>query len=141
MMILDYNEKKAGVDTLHQLVRAYSCKRRTRRWPMCLFYNIIDIAAYNTFVIFRNLHPEWNAKIAHRRRLFLIHLARSLLNLQAPTNRAQANIPEQPREVLASRRRCFLCGYQKDRKTRVICHHCRKPVCTDHSTAVCINCL
>ena len=104
---------------------------------------MIDIAAYNTFVIFRNIHPEWNARKAHRRRLFLIHLARSLLNLQAPTNQqAQAqDIPEQPREFLASRRRCVLCGYQKGRKTRVICHNCRKPICAEHSTAVYINCM
>ena len=36
-MIIDYNHRKSGVDTLDQMARAYSCKRRTRRWPMSFF--------------------------------------------------------------------------------------------------------
>ena len=36
-MILDYNSCKGGVDTLDQLVRTYSCKRKTNRWPFALF--------------------------------------------------------------------------------------------------------
>ena len=39
-MILDYNSCKGGVDTLDQLVRTYSCKRKTNRWPFALFCNL-----------------------------------------------------------------------------------------------------
>jgi len=42
-----YNKTKAGVDVLDKLVRAYSCKRSTRRWTVSLFFNVIDIAALN----------------------------------------------------------------------------------------------
>ncbi|KAJ8394926.1 hypothetical protein AAFF_G00040490 [Aldrovandia affinis] len=36
-MIQYYNKTKGGVDTMDQMVRTYSCKRRTRRWPMVLW--------------------------------------------------------------------------------------------------------
>jgi hypothetical protein len=80
-MILDYNRYKGGVDTLDQVVRAYSCKRRTRRWPMCLFYNLIDMAAYNSFVLFTHCNPTWNSSKSHKRRLFLTMLARELVRI------------------------------------------------------------
>lgn len=37
-IILYYNSTKAGVDTLDKCVRAYSCRRGTRRWPMAVFF-------------------------------------------------------------------------------------------------------
>lgn len=43
-IILAYNKTKSGVDVLDKLVREYSCKRNTRRWPLRLFFNLIDIA-------------------------------------------------------------------------------------------------
>lgn len=39
-IILYYNSTKAGVDTLDKCVRAYSCRRGTRRWPMAVFFSI-----------------------------------------------------------------------------------------------------
>ena len=140
-MIIDYNHSKSGVDTLDQVVRAYSCKRRTRRWPMCLFFNMLDIASYNSYVIFISLHPGWNAGKSHRRRLFLIHLARLLINLEDVPAMPSQVTAEQSREFLVSRRRCKLCGNQNDRKTRMVCSTCRNPVCSDHSSSVCFNCL
>jgi len=37
IMVLDYNASKAGVDTMDQMVRAYTNKKMTRRWPIVLF--------------------------------------------------------------------------------------------------------
>ena len=50
-MILDYYSTKAGVDTKDQMVHAYTAKRKTRRWPMAIFYNMPDIIALNACVI------------------------------------------------------------------------------------------
>lgn len=52
-IIMDYNETKEAVDTLDQLVATYSCKRKTNRWPVIIFYNILDISAYNA-----SINPE-----------------------------------------------------------------------------------
>ncbi|XP_050509073.1 piggyBac transposable element-derived protein 4-like, partial [Diabrotica virgifera virgifera] len=45
-IILDYNSTKGAVDTLDQLVGTYTCKSKTNRWPMIVFYNMLDISAY-----------------------------------------------------------------------------------------------
>src|SRR5215469_962911 len=50
-IILEYNRIKSGVDILDKLVHEYTCRRGTRRWPLSLFLNYVDIAAYNAFVI------------------------------------------------------------------------------------------
>ena len=56
-LITDYNQSKAGVDTMDQMVRCYSCKRKTRRWLMAISYNIVDVSALNAFIIFFTLNP------------------------------------------------------------------------------------
>ena len=55
---LTYNETKAGVDTMDQMTRNYSCKRKTRRWPLLVFYNMLDISAINAYVIWNALNPN-----------------------------------------------------------------------------------
>jgi hypothetical protein len=50
-IIMDYNATKGGVDNLDKLVTGYSCKRRTLRWPLVIFFNILDISDYNAVVI------------------------------------------------------------------------------------------
>uniref|UniRef100_A0A667Y8B7 Protein kinase domain-containing protein n=1 Tax=Myripristis murdjan TaxID=586833 RepID=A0A667Y8B7_9TELE len=47
LAVLAYNENKGGVDNLDKLVAAYSCRRATRRWPVALFHNVLDVSAYN----------------------------------------------------------------------------------------------
>ena len=59
-IILDYNATKGAVDTLDQLVSTYTCKRQTKHWPMIVFYNIIDISAYNAFVLWTAINPDCN---------------------------------------------------------------------------------
>ena len=52
-----YNQTKAGVDALDQKVRHYSTYWKTKHWPQAVFYNILDIAAYNAFVLFKLRPP------------------------------------------------------------------------------------
>ncbi|KAK9744263.1 Transposase IS4 [Popillia japonica] len=46
-----YNSTKSGVDSLDQMCSNMNCGRKTRRWPLCVFYDMINIAAINAFVI------------------------------------------------------------------------------------------
>ncbi|KRX86190.1 hypothetical protein T12_3965 [Trichinella patagoniensis] len=32
----------------------------TARWPLVIFYNIIDVSAYNAYVLRTEKHPAWN---------------------------------------------------------------------------------
>lgn len=81
-IIMDYNATKGGVDNMDKLVTAYSCKRRTLRWPLVIFFDILDISAYNAFVIWRALNPERNRGKLQRRRLFLEELGKALVRPQ-----------------------------------------------------------
>lgn len=75
-----YNSNKGGVDTLDKLVREYSCRRKTLRWPFALFMNCLDIAAYNAFVLLTKCSPT-TSSLATRvsRKSYLLTLGRSLV--------------------------------------------------------------
>ena len=47
-----YNTTKCGVDIMDQMVREYTVRAGTRRWPVAVFYNMIDIAALNAHVLY-----------------------------------------------------------------------------------------
>ena len=74
-MILDYNKIKSAMETLDKLVREYRCLRTTRRWPLALFFIIIDIAGHNAFCVWSDHDPNYNVGKSHRCRLFLMQLA------------------------------------------------------------------
>ncbi|CAH2107383.1 unnamed protein product [Euphydryas editha] len=46
-----YNATKGGVDSLDEKCAKYTCARRSRRWPLVIFFRILDVAAANTFII------------------------------------------------------------------------------------------
>ena len=48
-----YNKTKCGVDVADQMARQYSVKAGTRWWPVAVFYNILDLAAINAFVLYK----------------------------------------------------------------------------------------
>lgn len=50
-IIAFYNCTKAGVDV--ELCTTYNVSRNSKRWPMTIFYAILNIAASNANVIFR----------------------------------------------------------------------------------------
>ncbi|GLD69151.1 piggyBac transposable element-derived protein 4-like protein [Lates japonicus] len=49
--VTDYNRCKRAVDNLDKAVCTYSCKRKTTLWPLVFFYYILDVSAYNAFVL------------------------------------------------------------------------------------------
>lgn len=58
-IILDYNSTKSGVDTLDYLVKAYTCRRITKRWPLALFFNLINIAGVAAYRLYGFSQPDW----------------------------------------------------------------------------------
>nr|XP_026483165.1 uncharacterized protein LOC113391418 [Vanessa tameamea] len=51
-MIIFYNQTKGGVDTFDQMCSSMSCSRKTNRWPMTMFYGMLNIAFVNSYVIY-----------------------------------------------------------------------------------------
>ena len=50
-----YNLSKVSVDVLDQMARYHTCNSATRRWPVAVFFNIIDCACINAFIIYREV--------------------------------------------------------------------------------------
>ncbi|GBP53388.1 PiggyBac transposable element-derived protein 1 [Eumeta japonica] len=44
-LILSYNETKGGVDVVDRLCANYNCARATKRWPMVIFYAMLNAKA------------------------------------------------------------------------------------------------
>ncbi|CAM4802175.1 unnamed protein product [Rotaria magnacalcarata] len=61
-IVLYYNDTKGGVDRMHQMIQTYSCKRKTKRWPMTFFFNLIDVGGIAAFVVWITKNPQWNEK-------------------------------------------------------------------------------
>ena len=155
-IILHYNATKSGVDNMDHLACIYSCKRKINRWPMVLFFDMLDTAAIASFVIWMCNNPDWNkSSKAIRRRQFIISLGESLAEplirrrldkpalLRGPIMDAIQLIEldsgefeagtEIPAKVKRTQGRCHLCPRECDRKTRKFCDKCSRPACPAHS--------
>ena len=62
-----YNKSKCGFDVADQMPKQYSVKAGTRRWPIAVFYNILDLAGTNAFVL---LKKQTGDKVSRRDLLF-----------------------------------------------------------------------
>ncbi|XP_047137391.2 piggyBac transposable element-derived protein 4-like [Hydra vulgaris] len=155
-IILDYNKYKGGVDTLDQVVRCYSSRRKSNRWPFTMFCNILDIAAYNALILFLSIHPNYKNRASHRRREFLKELSKSLIKkFDANDNLPQIVANNNIRQVIVQNnllnqgqpsqeqhiKKCYMYPRVQDRKTRLQCASCSHFVCKAHSKIVCNSCL
>ncbi|CAH1961038.1 unnamed protein product [Acanthoscelides obtectus] len=75
-IILDYNRTKSGVDTVDQKCATYTTQRTTRRWPLAIFFRILDVTGINAEIGFNNTKPTEESP---RRRKFLNELGVSLM--------------------------------------------------------------
>ena len=72
------------VDTLDKMCAWYSCKRLSRRWPVRLFFGLLDITSVNAFVIWTELNPTWKCSNSGKqpsdlRRLFLLAVGKCMV--------------------------------------------------------------
>lgn len=123
-----YNHTKFGVDMTDQMARKYSTKSKSNRWPVQVFFNILDLAAINAWVLYKQTTGE---KIS--RQEFLFQLAEELateyryiheqgkMESMAKTSADSTTISE--------RRKTCQIGYCKKNKTINICSTCKKYVC------------
>jgi len=162
-MILDYNATKGAVDTLDQLVATYSCKRKSNRWPMIIFYNIIDISAYNAFILWTSVDEKWNSNKLYKRRIFLEQLGYSLIEPHIASRTYMPRTDESRKTVnciqtqykksrddvtdihtvearVPKRARCRFCEPKNDNKTNVLCSVCMKHICKFHVYYYCPDC-
>lgn len=160
VIIMDYNQTKGGVDALDEKCHNYSTGRRTRRWPMAIFYALLDIAGVNAYVLFNGNSQTHEMD----RRNFLVQLGKELVDehmrrrLQAP--KLRKDVKESIQTILgieqelsqpstsgestpvtkSKRKRCSICPPKTDRKTFHECVKCQVPLCVQCGKMVCPKC-
>ena len=136
-IILAYNHGKGGVDHLNQMCAAYTTRKRTERWPKCVFQHMVDVSAFNAFVLWR----EATGRQKTRRREFLKMLGAQLCGsgLDESGNILQLAVAVAPTPTSApsTRLRCRNC---KLNKTTQRCKMCANPLCINCSSYVCPDC-
>lgn len=149
-MIMDYNATKGGVDCVDKLCAAYNCARNTRRWPMVIFYSLLNVTGINSYVVY-----SMNNDSTLRRRNFLRALSFQLVE-EHIRRRATQSIPRvmqlrinevfgletpRPDPIPAGQRgRCSYCDRRKNRPSRYSCIECKKFICLEHSLMICHQC-
>ena len=127
-----YNNTKYGVDVLDQMAREYTVKAASRRWPVHVFYNVLDLAAINAWILYKEATLT---KIS--RRAFLLQLAEELVIGYTSTRKTtESNVSLELRSTAAGesmsrkRRHCQLRKDCQGLKTNQECTRCKKPVCS-----------
>ncbi|KAK9729110.1 Transposase IS4 [Popillia japonica] len=54
-----YNQTKGGVDTVDKLCATYNVARGTRRWPMVIFFAMLNVAGINAQIVFAGGTRRW----------------------------------------------------------------------------------
>ncbi|XP_039278490.1 piggyBac transposable element-derived protein 4-like [Nilaparvata lugens] len=157
-IIAEYNRTKGGVDTVDQMCSNYSTQRRSRRWPMAIFFALLNISAgVNAFVLYKAYKntPDMN------RLEFMKVLAKSLVSplLQKRLDRGHhvteemklaikrilqiqdpLPVPGQQEEFFKDKLTCHTCPPRLKRKTRYPCCICNKPICLQCAKKLCVKC-
>ena len=63
LVIHFYNHNQVGVDIFDQMVRLYTTHAATRRWPMAVWTNILDMAGLNSWILFRKATGSWISRV------------------------------------------------------------------------------
>ncbi|CAH8586155.1 unnamed protein product [Dicrocoelium dendriticum] len=126
--VLFYNSTKYGVDVLDQMTRALTVKSSSRRWPVQVFFNVLDLAGINSWIIYNSV---CGTKIS--RRSYLVGLSEELLTCihhtrYVTTGITTNNSAESGSRVNIKRRQCQI-GYCKGNKSQNKCSVCEKIVC------------
>lgn len=89
-MLVYYNKTKGGVDTLDKLKATYNVGRKTNRWPLALFFAMMNIAAVNAFIVY-----VANSQENLNRRDFLKLLSKELCIDLLKQRATMENLPRQ----------------------------------------------
>ena len=153
-----YNASKGGVDAFDRMCAESSTSRKTRRWPLCVFYGLINIATNNSWIIYassdldqRSTRSDYTHDLAyHLARPWALHryrdngryFSRFLRDSMKTVFNIEEEVPEMPGRILSeNRKRCTFCT-RNTWSGKTVCNgeRCGKNVCNDHSVILCPNC-
>lgn len=151
---------------MDQMVSHFSCKRKTNRWPLAMFFNLLDVSTLAAFVMYRDCEQHVKLERLTDRKNFLLRLAKELV-LPNIVRRAENKLvirnlsvrtaisamlereiifslgePAAERDATGRKTKkgsCYQCPTRKD--CREQCTKCAKPICAQHTLKVCSTCL
>ena len=134
LIILNYNQRKGGVDMFDKNLEEFSCRRKTVRWPLSFFYNMLDVAANNLYILLKKSGRYFKSKKA-----FLKHLT---FQLATPAVEARLRLPNQKHAVRdAAAQVGFSIPFESSiRPGPTSSHQTRCRVCKKHTRSRCDNC-
>ena len=159
-----YNETRGGVYTFDQMCSYYAVGRKTKRWPKCVFYGMINGGVINSWIIYSENQLRTGGSTMPRRK-YMQQLAVALIKPWA--EKRLVNTPKMSRNLKkvistvcdiplpataappgrivmndsrAPMIRCSHCPRNEDRKTRHRCAGCGSPVCLRHFYPYCGDC-
>ena len=124
-MILFYNANKVGVDCFHRMTRLCTKRSASRRWPVAVWGNILNIAAINSYVMYKRVTSN---RII--RRQFILMLIENLLGKSEPCLSNSNRQFKQDDEGVRKRRKCH----------GVCCGKCHGVCCDNKTVSTCILC-
>lgn len=138
-----YNKTKFGVDMTDQMARKYTVKSSSRRWPLQIFFNILDLAAINAWILYKEA-----TGIQIQRKQFLFQLAEQLSTDYRAERQKKSSKNEDPQTsntTYSNKRKICQVRLCHNNKTNNICEKCQKYVCgrcthKKMSTFICLKC-
>ena len=134
LMILDYNQRKGGVDMFDENLEEFSCRRKTVKWPLLFFYNMLDAAANNSYILLKK-----SGRYSKSKKAFLKHLT---FQLATPALEACLRLPNQKHAVRdAAAQVGFSIPFESSiRPGPTSSHQTKCRVCKKHTRSRCDNC-
>ncbi|CAL9684658.1 unnamed protein product [Knipowitschia caucasica] len=112
---------------MDQMVREYSVRSGTRRWPVAVFYNMINMAALNAHVLYQACTGKQERRVD-----FLVELARELAHCHVGAKKGQKEemLWKQPSTPSPGKRPLWQVKQQcKKNDASVRCVDCYKYTC------------
>eukprot|EP00102_Acyrthosiphon_pisum_P018217 XP_008189893.1 PREDICTED: piggyBac transposable element-derived protein 4-like [Acyrthosiphon pisum] len=140
-----YNATKGAVDNMDRMTENYTVARKSFRWPLTVFYSMLNIGGVvNAQIIYQESCPH-NKKT---RLDFLKCLSRELMKEHMEYRCTIISLPKEIKnkivkygfrvnateEIQRFRQsgRCSFCDRNKVRKTTKVCTNCARLICRDH---------
>ena len=131
--VLFYNKNKVAVDVIDQMTRMYSVKAASRRWPNHVFYNVIDLALINSWMLYITVN---NSSITRKQYIQKVceELTGNIQNENVAPDSVEADAPAPKRRATCSTGRC------NKNRTLDRCYCCNKPLCGKCALKKCPKC-
>ena len=121
--------QEVGVDVLDQMARHHTGKSSTRRWPVAVFFNILDCACINAYIIYC-----LTTKLKLSRRQFVLELIKELCK---PKDGVGSIPPSPAVDHIVSITLLGTSGLAHQARKR---KECQFVACRNKSSSFCQNC-